>query len=321
MSATGPTGAEQLSNGMYPPCEVIPSEYELQQQGFFSVPGLEEALGRSPGAFFLQPDFAAEHQLGPEDYLLRSSRFALRPDWALGRTDSAHEVYFGELELGVDNGEYDTVAVACKPYSLFDRERAVHEYVALEYFKKSPVLQSFTPLGIWVDQTGRATLLTEFEESVESFDNLAWDRTADDPLKEHFDLFDGLEMSALILGRLHSLGFIHRDAQVKNMAHDRVTQGVRLIDLTSLELVHTAESPRPDEWVSGVGKDLSDLIGTILRRGYLEDVRTERVRDMVQKCLFGMHGSVVRHPATRSNLFKGVEDRIQEIHADILDRI
>ncbi len=315
------TGAEQLSNGMYPPFEVIPADYELHQKGDFTVPGLEQALMRGNGMFFFHPDFAAEHQIGPEDYLLQRTGFVERPDWALGRTDSAHGVYFGELELGIDDGSEVVVPIACKPYPLFERHRAIHEYVGLEHFKKSAVLKSFAPLGIWVDQTGRTTLLTRFEENVESFDNLGWEKTGEDSLREHLDLFEALKLSALILGRLHSLGFVHQDAQVKNMAHDRVTEGVRLIDLTSLALVHTPESPDPSGWISGVAKDLGDLVGSILRRGYLNDLRTDQIRDMVERCLFGMHGSVVRHPSTRGNLFEGAEERVQEIHNDILEAI
>jgi hypothetical protein len=266
----------------------------------------------------LREDFLAAH--GLQTYLLQSSRFTEREDWSVGRQDSVHGVFFGELELTVDNGDTVNVPVAAKPYWRF-LAGAVHEYAALEYCRQNPELSTFEPLGFWVTEGGEPVLLTKFEEAVTSLDNVDWRKNGMDPLHDHFDLFTALQKSAQILARLHINGLSHRDAQIKNMAVDTEQNAVRLVDLTTLEAVGGAPGQETTKWRQCVYDDLKTLVSSVRQRGFLAGDDTVDVRDSVQMALLGPHSSMLRHPSQAHRLDTDAIYGIDDINQQILDEV
>jgi hypothetical protein len=312
--------AEAMTNPLYPPVQVIDTDYDFSNFEFFSIPGLEQKLAEDRGTYFLHPRFASE--LGLENgQMIESLHFAHREDWAVGREDSTQVVFFGEADISVDDGQTHNVGLAVKPYNIFHRDRAIHEYVALEHFHDDPHLKSYEPLGFWVDSTGYPFLLTRFEESVISLDNAQWDKDGDNPLKEHFSLFEALQRSAQILARLHIRGFTHRDAQIKNMAIDTNTDTIRLIDLTKLAKIHEVDEPREIEWERAVADDLRTLVASVRRRGYLRGEAVKDSRNMVNMALLAIHASIVRHPSSRPSLFPDASRMVTTIDKDILNEV
>lgn len=311
--------ADGMTNSMYPEFAVIEGEPNLDNFHSFTIPGLEEQLKEARSTYVLHPHFARELKVG--ERLIQATYFAVREDWAVGREDSSQAVFFGENEIQVDGLDSQTVPVAVKPYKIFDRDRAIHEYAALDYFRDSPHLQTFEPLGFWVDEHGYVSLLTRFEENVVSLDNINWSKEGNDPLEEHYTLFEALQKSAQILARLHIQGFAHRDAQVKNMAVDKSTNKVRLIDLTTLERIHDTDNPDEVAWERAVADDLRTLVSSVRNRGYLRGEVPKETRNMVNMALLAIHASMLRHPSSFPTLFPESTNVVNNIDADILNEI
>lgn len=315
--SNNPRVSEAFSNSFYPGYCSIGGPPSISN-GEFYINGLEEQVSKARNEFFFHPNIIG--RLGLDQYLLSSSNFREREDWRLGREDSGQGVFFGELRLGIDNGDETTLPIACKPYKLLERHRAIHEYAALEKFKDSPTLKSYEPIGFWVDGQGGATLLTSFEEQVTSLDNVNWDKSGKDILHDHYDLFSALKRSAQILARLHAVGYAHHDAQIKNMAIDKYTQAVRLIDLTSLRKIHKQNDLSLETWRGAVYGDLYGLISSVRRKGYLHNEAPNNIRKTLNLAFFSVHAAIISHPSSQRTLFPEALQVVEHIHEDILDQ-
>jgi hypothetical protein len=311
--------SEGMTNSLYPTFEVIEGEPNLDKFDSFTIPGLEDRLKEGRSTYFLHPRFADE--LGVGERLIQATYFSVREDWAVGREDSSQAVFFGENEINIDGAENHTVPFAVKPYKIFERDRAIHEYVALDHFQDNPGLRSFEPLGFWVDEQGYPSLLTRFEQNVISLDNIDWSKDGQHPLKDHFSLFEALQKSAQILARLHIQGFTHRDAQIKNMAVDTSQDEVRLIDLTTLQKIHDTDEPDEIKWERAVADDLRTLVSSVRNRGYLRGEVQKDVRNMVNMALLAIHASMLRHPSSQTTLFNGAPAVVNLIDKTILDEV
>lgn len=291
---------EDMTHSLYPQFAEIEAMPNLDCNAKESL-RVEEQLSRANNSFVFSSNFMALS--GLHTYLLQSTRFNERKDWAEGRRDSAHGVFFGELELGIDDGSTIDLPIAAKPYPLFERSRAVHEFAALEYFQNRTDMRSFFPIGFWVTSVGEAVILTAFEETVVSLDNVDWSMTGEDALVEHFDLFTALQKSAQTLARLHISGLIHRDAQIKNMAVDTGEEkAVRVIDLTTLERIDGVEESSEIKWQQAVSRDLSTLVSSVRHRGYLTSDRNDDAREIVRLALLSPHSAMLRHPSNAQRL-------------------
>lgn len=310
--------AEAMNVEFYPSVAAIEATPTLDPRAA-ETRRAEEQLACSQGSFVLRPEFMALH--GLNEYLLQSSRFAEREDWAVGRQDSTYGVFFGELEMAIDDGKTVIVGIAAKPYRVLERERAVHEYAGLEYFNGHSELKTFQPIGFWINKHGDPVLLTVFEEPVKSFDNVDWGKTGEAAFDGHYDLLTALQKSAQILARLHASGFAHRDAQIKNMAVDTHSRGVRLIDLTTLTVVDGGNQDQITKWSQLVYDDLRTLVGSVRSRGYLAEDTTENAREMIKLALLDPHNSMLRHPGNSYRLDRTAVASLGHISAQILESV
>ncbi len=313
----GSGNVEPLTYDFFPATYTVDGEFRYGRQMDFTVMGLDKHMAKNPNSFFFDPEASRILNLG--DYLLRSTQFIEREDWRAGREDSNQGVYFGELNLIVDDDTEHTIPIACKPYNVLARARAVHEYVALSLFKQNSNIKSYEPLGFWIDDKGAAILLTYFEEHVKSLDNIDWSKINQVPVLEGFDLFEALQISARTLARLHALGFAHRDAQIKNMAVDEITGGVRLVDLTTVRQVYSMDFPEESyDWRRAVYADLHRLVQTIIERGYLPGDDLKSTKELIDDALLSVHAGYLKHPANRARLPEDSVEMIADIDSDIL---
>lgn len=309
----------------FPQFEIFTGRHQIPLRCDFYIEDAEELMRTTRNTFLFGPEQASA--LGLSKAMLDATDFTERLDWAETREDSRQGVYFGELTFYKADGDEKTVHVACKPFSsVTHRARALHEYVAYDLFSKDARIKSFTPLGIWMDEEGRATLLTYFEEDVISLDNFDWGKTEEDPLKDHIDLFTALKRAAFSLGLLHIKGYTHRDAQIKNMAVDRRNGGVRLIDLTSLRRIYEHKDPKTreetkDDWTRAVYADLNKLVESVVQKGYLLNDDAEDVRSIIEATLLDVHLGLVRHPSTLAFLFDEASRDVEMVRETIGDNI
>lgn len=292
----------------------------------FTMGELDDVIARNPRTFVFGQALTESLEIGsePGQAYIAESEFTPRPEWSEGREDSAYGVYFGELALRLDGTGVErevVIDIACKHYPLFERDRAVHEYAAMQLFMTEPEIRAFEPLGVWVTDRTEPILLSRFEHSVQSLDNLDWNHGIGEPLKDHLDLIEGLQRSAQILARLHSRGYAHNDAQIKNMAVDVADGSVRLTDLTTLERVYNKDDIDLTHWQEMVYKDLSALVASVRRVGLLRGDSPEEVRRMVDLSLLSIHASMLRHPSTRFLLGKSVNGILEQINEDILSAV
>jgi len=161
-----------------------------------------------------------------------------------GRTCSAHGVKFGQLVLeSVFDQELPTL-IAVKPFpskGLMLQESPVkalvHEWAATEYIAQlSEYERTYLPLGLWKRQSDNTPqLITLFDESSQSFDNVFWARGKVAEKTGAEKIISALQLSVYALGVLHGAGVTHGDPQVKNFARD--SKHIRFIDLTEVELM------------------------------------------------------------------------------------
>lgn len=159
-----------------------------------------------------------------------SGIFVEDPDLSKGRQESAHGLFFGQLVLNSE-GDYDRPElVAVKPYET-DVKGAIHELAANTYVNSVDGRpRAFTPLGFWRDDENGIHLITRYEHSVQSFDNIFWASPLVDPhALEPARVQKAARLSMYGLGLLHGLGMQHVDPQAKNMGTD--SEKVRFIDL------------------------------------------------------------------------------------------
>lgn len=279
----------------YPVHELIEGDPFLPLKGYFVLGDLYDRIEGPREKFFLHPRICEQVPL--DTYMIEQAHFVERPDWREGRLDSQHKVFFGTLTLIADDPESSTthVPVAVKPFH-GDRKLAIHEYVSNEYMNEQGFIRAFQPLGFWVDGDGNIFLLTEFEEGVTSLDNYDWQRELEDPLEQHLSVFQGLEWAAFSLARWHSHGYAHSDPQVKNIGVD--SQGLRAIDLETLQRFTTPEVADLDEIEQWITHDLGRLLWSIRASGYLSDALTTDEGRVVETALVRPYQGAMRHPSS-----------------------
>lgn len=184
-----------------------------------------ELLAMEHGSFLL--DAASFSDLSDKSAV---GRVIEDEDFEKGRHKNSHGLEFGQLVLSsfwdLERQEF----VAIKP--LETPKAAIHEFAVNHYVngfgdprRKQPL--GYKPLGFYrFEKGGDFALVTEYDESVTSYDNTFWDpenRPTEPQVQK------ALARCAMGLARLHGFGLTHGDAQVKNMAVDN--NGVRFIDL------------------------------------------------------------------------------------------
>ncbi|MET1033003.1 MAG: hypothetical protein ABWX94_00725 [Candidatus Saccharimonadales bacterium] len=177
------------------------------------------------------------------------------PELGLSRQRSAQEVVFGQLIVSSQTEREAADLVAIKPYNLLrgavQEAGALHVVNGLVPGRTRPL--SFEPLGFYRTPDGNQTgLITRYDASVISQDNLFWDPERDPTELEASRAF---HHAAVALGALHSHSLAHKDAQVKNIA--RQNRGVRIVDLTDLRRMK--DEGAAADVVDDIGKYASSL--------------------------------------------------------------
>ncbi|MBI2589031.1 hypothetical protein HYW35_02410 [Candidatus Saccharibacteria bacterium] len=139
-----------------------------------------------------------------ERYAALNPQFTPLPGLALGATDSAHGVFFGR-ENGRD--------VAVKPYVNGDDPHGKAEHERRMYDITAGLgFLTLKPVKVIFDGTRHAYLVTEHDPNLVSLLSVS------PGSQGYFGLIRG---AAATLGRFHSAGMIHGDAQVKNFGANR----------------------------------------------------------------------------------------------------
>lgn len=186
--------------------------------------------------------------------------FIEKQDFSQGRDESAHQVRFGQLLLnGRDLHEVPEL-VAVKPFE--DRAALYREWAAHEYLNSLTDRQiGYINLGVHNDHKGVESIVSQYDHGVVTFDSSFW-AGEDDPesatrpavLQRHAML------GARALGFLHGVGMTHGDAQVKNLAADRL--GFRAVDLESAEILDE-EKLNDKIALTQTGRDISAFISSM----------------------------------------------------------
>ena len=182
-----------------------------------------------------------------------------------GRDQSAHQVRFGQLLLNGKNFREQSELVAVKPYS--DRRSLYREWAAHEYLNSLFDRQiGYINLGVHRDKKGRESIVSQYDHDVISFDSSFWagPETPISALRPAV-LQRHAALGARGLGLMHGVRMTHGDAQIKNLAADRL--GPRAIDLETANILD-AESIDDPTALGQTRRDLSVFIDSL---GRVED--------------------------------------------------
>jgi len=295
----------------YPKVHTINTTADYRINSEFVIPGLLESIENSQTGFFLSKVFVDE--IGLNEYLLRSSSFTHMPEWSVGREDSSQGVFFGYLNLTIDKGQYGksiTIPVAIKPYHTKKR-LAIHEFAAQNLVNKSPGLKTYSPLGLMVDETGCVNLITVFEEDVKTLDNINWDLDGSDALDDHLDPFRALTSSAKILALMHSAGFVHGDAQIKNMGLDK--NRARPVDLTTMRRFLLADFSQDVNARQMILRDFNQITRSVIEKRYLMTEDSRKRAQIIGANLISPYVSMMRHPSLPFACDKGFQDMLTSV--------
>lgn len=279
-----------------------------------------EFCNKEGQALLLSRDFA-DRLTDDDQYLIAAARFTAIDEWADGREDSVHGVEFGQLQLTRSDDTETTVDVAVKPYHTW-RKGAANELAAMLKVSELTSVNSFEPLGI-INNGHKMAVLTRFEPSVVSLDNLNWRRSIEEPFSQTVDIVAALQKSALTLARLHQAGIIHGDAEIKNMAVivEGAVHRIKLIDLESAKWRDINDFHSRGLYLDGVYKDAEALVGSILKKGLWEDAGYTDKAHAVQILFAEPYLSFLRHPANRhparAEIRQEIEERIELILSNI----
>jgi hypothetical protein len=192
-----------------------------------------------------------------------------RPDLIPGRDDSAHDVRFWNVSiLGTDTEK--RLVMADKPFDNTERGDAEREIAASAMVAELCGFNTFNTQLIINDQEG-VRLLSIFEPTVRSLDNLAMCENGYGDESDAVSRLGGsLGIAASTLARLHSVGLVHGDVALKNLAISK--RGDHhypfVIDLEDAKFADPAKDE--DRYIALVKKDISDLIADLKRKGWLE---------------------------------------------------
>lgn len=188
-----------------------------------------------------------------------------------GRDESAHQVRFGQLVLNGKNFREQPELVAVKPYD--DRPSLYREWAAHEYLNSLSDRQiGYINLGVYRNKQGKEAIVSEYDHDVKSFDNSFWaDETAPSSALRPEILRRDAELGATGLGLIHGVRMTHGDAQIKNLAADRL--GPRAIDLESANILD-ADSVGDQLSIDQTQKDISSFISSL---GMVEENRDKVV--------------------------------------------
>ncbi|HSD55834.1 MAG TPA: hypothetical protein VLA92_01640 [Candidatus Saccharimonadales bacterium] len=243
---------------------------ERQKAALQTVNSIARATGRSLEVT-AQPDGGFSHE--PGVYLLdaqvaaggpiREAGFTFEERMLSGAADSAHAVIAGELAIKYGSGKEFTCGIAAKCYEkrTFEERyaRAGREIEVMRDMQQRGEL-GLDPVALAVMQSGgdrSVVLLTRFNNRLYTLDNNPWGRGT----TEH-NVSNATE-AAGALGRFNAMGYMHRDAKIKNVA-SVAGRGVAMIDFETTDPI---DATNPVEAANAAHTDLEYMMGSLADKG------------------------------------------------------
>ncbi len=234
-------------------------------------------------------------------------------EWSEGRRDSIHGVEFGRLAIRGTTGVETEIPVAVKSFET-SRHRASHELAASLAVPGLVGVKSFEPIAM-IYTPDSTKLITGFEPNVMSLDNIEWSKELTEPLRGAIDIIRALHRAAQTLARLHAVGVVHSDAQIKNIAID-TSEGnsIRLIDLESLKRYRNSGDMRARD---GMYSDVYTLVSSVLYRGLWKVSDGEDRKKAARELCLEPYLALLGHPMNKhfgpDVMSDGMRDRIMSI--------
>lgn len=208
----------ELSSAYY-----LGSKYLREPRGDFSDSRLSAKLG-SIGVdtlLLLPPDISGVSvDAFSEEPSIRITEI---PELSRGRRNSRAKVQFGQLHIADPTTGSIAELVAAKYINRHDATREMNAARAVN--NRFGENLAFQPVGFVKSKNGKTGYLSRYEHGVTSLDNILWNPNATESQR-----FNAMGFAGIWLANLHNHGFIHGDAQAKNMAYDPTFQP-RYIDL------------------------------------------------------------------------------------------
>jgi hypothetical protein len=264
-------------SGGQAPASVIERE-QRQNEALRIVNGISRATGRelsvttsedgsfgeAPGIYLLDPSIAAR---GP----IKDAKFQFEEKMLSGAADSAHAVIAGQLAVVHASGEISTTEIAAKCYQKRDFEermaRASREVEVMQDMARRGEL-ALDPVAVAVTSSrmgDAVVLLTRFNDDLYTLDNNPWGRG---PTAANVS---NATLAAQALGRFNAMGYMHRDAKIKNVA-SVAGQGVGMIDFETSDPFDVSD---PIQTGTAAYADLEYMMGSLADKG-LFNVRRRR---------------------------------------------
>lgn len=187
---------------------------------------------------------------------------------SLGREDSRHKVFFGNLSLiDYTSGVNHTMTVAVKPFNLSETDTTslgIHEYAMYEYLTQAG-LETPQPLGLLYEDN-QLYVLSEFVPEVITLDSLDWPKLDDETIRNVIER--GLE--SLLM--LHKIGIFHGDAGFKNLTLQPNINQHWIVDLEmALSIKNSATTTPEKDIIQLVINDLADVIWSLHQYGVIQE--------------------------------------------------
>lgn len=270
---------------------------------YFAQPGAPELHGFESIANQLRP---ALRDIEPGGFLLARDQFEVLEEdgthaelfeceeFYYGRHKNSHGLLFGQLALSSEVDRGRQVFAALKPFDTM--REAFHEYAATLYVNNFRADETrplaFQPLGFHRMHSGEIALLTEYDPTVTSFDNIFWD--VDKPPTPN-EVAKALAYCVVGLARLHAYGLNVNDAQVKNHAADNI--GPRFVDLEAVTPFPTEEGVFDIERIRfGITQDIGQFVNS-LTTGIEDPEDAPDYRPQLH-IAFERYPGYVRHPSS-----------------------
>ena len=222
-------------------------------------------FGTESGVYLLDSEVAAG---GP----IREAGFSFEERMLSGAADSAHAVIAGELAIKYASGKEIDCEIAAKCYEKRSFEerfaRASREIEVMRDMRARGEL-GLDPVALAVMQGANdrsVVLLTRFNNSLYTLDNNPWGRG----VTEH-NVMNAVEATSA-LGRFNAMGYVHRDAKIKNVA-SVAGRGVTMIDF---ETTDHMDPTSPQEAASAAHTDLEYMMSSLADKGMFR-LRQNRV--------------------------------------------
>ena len=216
--------------------------------------------------------------VGLNRHMLRSFSFTNHPERRSKSRGATEHVFFGDARLSVDKGiggKDHNFRVVIKPYleAKDSSAAAIHEYAGSVILNESKYVETFRPLGIWVDEDRHAFLISSWVENAASLDNLTMSQltNSESPRRALLDRRPPaapLHIAAGALALLHAQGFSHGNAQINNFSQHPKQQSLLVFDLLNMRRICLPDAQPKDQDALRleIFGDLKRLIGSVARQ-------------------------------------------------------